>query len=248
MNLTLNKKQFNDYFLSPVNKLTNSGTLILDEKSITTLTHNSEGGDTIVLYGYMKADTGLKEPYKLNLPDIKRLTQMLDCIDEDELKLTIASNSISYKSPNLKFTYHLWEDSLAQVSILNPNKINKLTFDCEFDLTPKKISDILKASMVVPWPSDANKIYFYTKDNLVYGELTDKTIANLDSISFTISDEYDGKDIKDVLPISLEVFRLFSGLKIDNIRVKINTTLKTLLFEIKEENLVLKYIISSLVK
>jgi hypothetical protein len=248
MNLTLNKKQFNDYFLSPINKLTNTSTLILDDKSITTLTHNAEGGDTIVLYGYLKTTTGLKEQQKLNIPDIKRLTQMIDCIDEEELKLAIQTNCIEYKSPELNFKYHLWEDGLTQTSILNPNKINKLTFDCEFDLTPKKISEILKASMVVPWPSDANKIYFYAKDSAIYGELTDKTIANLDSISFVVSNEYDGKDIKDVLPISLEVFRLFSGLKIDNIRVKINTTLKTLLFEIKEENLVLKYIISSLVK
>jgi len=250
MQLKLDKKQILDYFLSPINNLTNSCTLDLDAKGITTLTHNTETGNTIILYGVIETSTGLnkKDTKTINIPDVKRFKQMLDCVPGDEIELTVDSNSINYKSSGLNFKYHLWENGLGQTKLLNPDKINKLTFDSEFVLTSKKISEIIKASMVVPWPAETNKIYFYTKDDLVFGELTDRTTANLDSISFIISDEYEGKDLKDVLPIGLDIFRLFTGLKTQEMIVKINTELKVLLFELKEQNTTLKYLVSSLVK
>jgi hypothetical protein len=250
MKLQVDKKKLNDNFLIPINRLTDSCVIIAGDKNLSTLTHNEQSGDTIILYGLLKIDTGLspKKSIKLNIPDVKRLSQMLDCIDTDDILLNIDSNSINYKSNMIKFKYHLWEENIGQSAILSVEKLNKLKFDHEFILSNKKINELLKASMVVPWPTDANKIYFFTKDKIVYAELTDKVNQNLDSITFAITDSFTGKEIKNVIPISLEIFRMISGLKFKDICVKINTELKILLFEIKEPDLILKYLVSSLIK
>lgn len=248
--LKISKKLINNNFLVPINKLTDSCVILIKNNNLTTLTHNEQSGDTIILYGLIKTPTGLKgkENVKLNIPDVKRLSQMLDCIQEDDIELDIDSNSINYKSNQVKFKYHLWEDNIVQSAILSSDKLNNLSFDHNFNISTKKINEILRASAVVPWPTDANKIYFYTKNSAVYAELTDRVNQNLDSITLEIADSFNGPPIKNVLPISLEIFRTISGLKIDNINVKINTKLKILMFEIKDANIILKYLVSSLVK
>ena len=249
MNLTVSKQTFVEKFLDSISKLTNSCILEINKSEITTLTHNNDSGSNVILYGKLNNNSQKSEgKTKLNIPDLKRFAQMLSCIPDDIIALTTDSNSINYESNKMKFKYHLWEDGNMNSVMLSLDKIAKLTFDSDFEITQKKASEILRASSVVPWPSDSNKIYFYTKDNAVNAEITDKTMQNLDSISFEIADSFNGEPVKNIIPINLEIFRLISGLKMDSIKIKINNTLKILLFEIKESDVILKYIVSSLVK
>ena len=245
MKLKLNKTDIVDNFLNPVSKVTDKCIINLSEDLIYTLTNNSD--ETIILYSVYKSTNPLpnKEVHKLNVPDVKRLCRVFDCINEDVVEFDINSNNIEYTSDDVKFTYHLLEDGIIQNGLVSTDKIKSLAFDCSFNLKETKLAELLKGSS---FASGSNKIYFSTRDKKVFAELTDKNIQNVDSISYLVSDSYTGADLVDILPMNLEIIRTFSGLKFKDIVVKINTKLKVLMFEINNSNCTMKYIVSALVK
>lgn len=245
MKLKVNKKSIVDNFFTPISKVTDKCVVNIKENLAYTLTNTEDA--SVILYGLYTLQNGLKKDEKrqLNIPDIKKLCRVFDCIDGEDIDLDLNNNNIGYDSNNIKFVYHLLENGIIQNGVVNADKIKKLTFDTEFDLIDKKVNEVLKGSV---FTSDTNKIYFYTKDKKVYAELTDKNVQNVDSITFQIADAYTGAELKTVLPINLEVFRLFSGLSFNKVKVKINTKLKVLMFEINNGNGLLKYIVSALVK
>lgn len=240
------KKEIINKFFNPISRITDKCILAVQQNNISAVTNTDDGN--IILYAKYNTSTSLDENtiIKINMPDVKKLTKMLECISNTEtnVDLSIESNHIAYTGTDLKFKYYLLDDGIIQNSIINVDKINKLTFDTNFTITTQKLDEILKASS---FNSDCNKIYFYTKDNKVYGEITDKTIQNIDNITFSISDSYSGSETKRVLPIDLEIIRMLGVVK-NNISCKINTKLEVLMFEINEPNLVLKYIVSALTK
>jgi len=245
MEIAINRKQITNKFLNAVSKLTDKCVMNIKPESVQTLTNNDDG--SVVLFGKLDAKIDMAEDQKdlqLNIPDVKKLTRILNCLEDENIKLKINSNSLTYNSDNIKFTYHLLEDGIIENSVISVDKINKLTFDCEFDLSSKKLSEILKSST---FTTESNKIYFFTKDNHVFAELTDKAINNLDSVTLMSAENFTGSEIKQVVPVSLEIFRLFAGFK-KSIKVKINTSLKVLMFDIEDKDLTLKYIVSALVK
>jgi hypothetical protein len=95
--------------------------------------------------------------------------------------------------------------------------------------------------------TDSNKIYFYTKDGNVYAELTDKELANTDSVSYFITNEFSGEDIKTPILIDLEIFKMFYGLKQDII-TKINTKTRVIMFKFEDSDYKLQYIVAPLKK
>ena len=117
-------------------------------------------------------------------------------------------------------------------------------FDSDFIITKDKSSDIIKGAT---FATDSNKIYFYMKDDNVYAELTDKNIANIDSVSYFITDEFSGVEIKKPILIDLEIFKMFYGLD-GNIFTKINTKNKIIMFKFESDDHTLQYIVSSLKK
>jgi len=245
MKIKINKNEIISKFLTPISKITDKCIINLQPDSIFALTNTDDG--SIILYANLKVLTQLPENNKviLNIPDVKRLNRIFDCLNSDILDIEVNTNNLKYDTDDIKFVYHLLDDGIIQKSVISIDKISKLTFDCVFDLTSAKYNEILKGSTIT---TDSNKLYFYTKDNKVFAELTDKATQNLDSITFNIAETYVGSEIKQVLPISLEIFRLFSGLKADKIVVKINTKLKVLMFEISDSVVTLKYIVSALIK
>jgi len=245
MKITINKNQITKKFLNPVSRLVDRCIIKVQPDNISTLVHNED--NTIMLYGNLDIDTNLKdkEEIKLNIPDTKKLLRIFNCINEENITLTVDSNSINYKSDDLSFKYFLLDDNILKSTAMNIDKINNFNFTNSFELTPNKLNEILKGST---FTTDSNKIYFFAKDDKMYGELTDKTISNIDSVTYLIADEYDGEEIKKIIPIDLEIFRMFSGLKMGTITVKINIDPPILMFTINNKDITLKYIISSLVK
>jgi hypothetical protein len=61
----------------------------------------------------------------LNIPDIKKLVRVVECIDADELQFDINSNNLQYISDSFKFKYHLLEDGLMKLPSINIKKINE---------------------------------------------------------------------------------------------------------------------------
>jgi len=245
MKVKLPKKKLSNKFLKPISFVSDRCIFNIEDKQIYTLTHSDNNGDTVILYGKLDIPDKADKLIKLNIPDVKRLNRVIDCISGDDVELDVDSNSINYSSSSVRFKYHLLEDGIIQAPIINMKKIKQLNFDSQFVVKQEKILELLKASSIVP---DSNKMYFYTKDKKVFAELTDKTLQNIDSVTFEISDAFTGTDVKNVIPISLEVVRLLVCAKFNELTVKINTKLKVLMFEISDNDLTLKYIVSALVK
>jgi hypothetical protein len=247
MNLKLNKKEIVDQFLNPISRISEECSLSVTSDNISTLVNDNTGA--IILYGKIKTKTGLAndEKVNLNIKDLRKFIKIFDCISTDDFELKTDNNTsiLSHKSPTLSFKLHLVLDSVIKKCTVSLEKISKLTFDSDFEMTSERTREILKGAIST---SIAEKIYFYTKDGIIYAELTDKASQDMDSITFKIADKYNGLDITTPLPFNMEILRLISSGKFEKMTVKINNTYKILLFEICDAKIIFKYIIPAYTK
>lgn len=240
--LKFQKSKFTEEFLDPVSKVTDVASFIANADGITAICTNDAN---IILYARY-VETKFDDPSKLNIHDIKRFVRLLECIDSEDIDLEITTNTLNYKSPKLKFKYHLAEDAMVPLTKISVAKISALNFDCKFFVEKTKVQEVLRCSSVV---GATAKLYFtVTQEDGVVVELTDQQMPQSDSVSVNVINEFEGKEVTTPLPINLDVFRLITSIKYDKVLVKINTELKVLMFEIQVGNTALKYIISSLVK
>jgi len=119
----------------------------------------------------------------LCIPDLKKLNRVLDCINSDEIELQVNQNNLEYKSPEIKFKYHLFEDDFIAPPSVKPEKIMSFDTDFTFELVKEDFSKINKAST---FTTETNKIYFYLEDGMVKCELTDKARHNTDSFQLQV--------------------------------------------------------------
>jgi hypothetical protein len=241
--ITLNKETFVQKFLLPISKLADNVSLIPKDNILFAVCASQDG--SIVLLATLKTNTDLSGMSRLNLPDVKKFVRLLDCIEENNLKITIEDNHIKYLTPQFKFNYFLLEDSYMQKCPVNPDKINQLKYDSEFNLFNIKFGEILRGSSIA---TDSDKLYFYTKDDKVFAELNDYERQNINNLTYLVTESFEGESIKNALPLNLENVRLLAGLRVDSFKVKINNSLKVTLFECKDEEVCVKFIISALVK
>ena len=175
----------------------------------------------------------------LNIPDVKKLKHVLDTIEEETLEIDINSNNLEYSGNGVKFKYHLYEEGFITKPNINLDKINGFKFDVNFNLNKATIQRLFKGST---FASETNKIYFYTDGESLMAELTDRARHNTDNFTLSL-----GKASFKLEPIALNLYnlRLLSLLN-DDIRVKINTEYGVIVFDIEENNIKLRYIISAL--
>lgn len=243
MNLTVsNKSNFLSYFLNPVSRLSNSCIANVNEDSISTIIAAAD--NTSILYA--KYETKLSESdIKLNLPDLSRLTKIVQCIDKDDFDITLAENCLKYKDSRIQFKYHLLENNILTSPPISVDKIKALTFDTTFEVPYSNILNLIKTST---FAISLNKVYFYTKDGSVYAEINDKQAHNVDSVCIKLCDSYTGKDIPDGLPIGFETLRTIIGARCEKVTVNINQQLNVMTFGINNNESNLKYIVSGLIK
>lgn len=241
--LSLSKDSFVQKFLLPISKLADNISISINEGEIFTTCASQDG--SIVLLASYKTDTTIKGIPRINLPDVKKFVRLLDCVEQENIAITIEDNHLKYVTPSFKFNYFLLEDSYMQRCPVNPEKIKKLKYDTAFILPITKFNEVLKGSSIA---TDSDKLYFYTKDERVYCELNDLERQNINNITYLIADKFVGENIKNTLPLNLENIRLLAGMKCNNFAVKINNELKVTLFQVEERNIDIKFIISALVK
>ena len=233
-------------FLTPVSRLGDKSIVKLYKDTIYTLTTSAD--NNIILYASSNLGTEINQNIiKLNIADVKKLIRAVDCFEED-LNFFLKDNHIYCETSDLTgacFKYHLVDDSIIKETPVSVEKISSLAFDTSFSISNKKLTEISRGSS---YAADTQKIYFYTKNSAVFCELTDQTIQNIDSITLKMSDSYEGQPIKGMLPLMIEVFRNLTSLKCESVKVKINNENKVIMFCISEDNVDLKYIISTLVK
>ena len=235
--------------LKPVNRLTESCVLKSSDDSIYTVCSSND--NSVILYAKTKLPNTI-DSTRLNLINIKKLLTGLECLGDDgNFSISYNENNIVCKSTNNEngenthFKYHLVDDNIIKESTVNVQNIAKLKFDTIFEISTQKLRQIMSAYSFV---NDVNKIYFYTKDNMVYAEINDKTLQNIDNVSLLASSTYQGEEIEIPLSVKIEVFKILASNK-NSIKVKINNEFKVFVFQTQEDdNTELKYIISALVK
>jgi hypothetical protein len=250
MQIEINKDTFTGQFLSPISKIVgdddaNKGCVIdVTPKNITSLCNTKDG--QIILFSNITMETGLAdgEQVHLNVYDIRKFIKLLDCIPEDIVKLQINSNHLAYKSSQINFKFHLMDEGVIRKCIVNVDKIDKLTFDSEFIITKSKLDEIMKISS---FTEDSNKLYLNCDGVGVKGELTDKTKPNIDTVNIQMAESFVGNKFNN-LPISLDVLRKLSGIKFNDLNIKVNTQTKVLMMELSSNDCLLKYIATALVK
>lgn len=246
-NFRVKKTELVQHVLSLIGRVVDNTVLFLNKDGLYSICTNQQTGSGLVLYINYKEQNFLdtEETYKLFLPDIKRFSRLLECVEQETMVLQVEDNRIFYKDDTFKFNYFLLEETALPKNILNVEKIKKLSFDHNFKLQVSKFNELVKGSAITV---DSDKLYLYTKEDNVYGELNDRERQNINNIEYKLSTSFEGSKIDHPIAIGLENVRLFAGTKADVYQVKINTLLKIVCFECSFNNVELKYIISGLVK
>lgn len=235
--------------LRPVNRLTPSCVLRVEDDLLYTLCSATD--TNVILYAWTKLPISL-EKKNLNIYDIKKLLTGLECLGNDgEFKIVHNENNIVCKSTNTvtgdntHIKYHLVDDNLIKESPINIQLIKTIVYDTSFEISLPKIKQIMSAYSYV---DDINKIYFYTKNNNVYADIDDKDGQNKNNVTLLVSNSYDGSPLLDPIAVKIEIFKLLISSK-SSIRVRFSNEKKVFIFESEDDdNIFLKYIISSLVK
>lgn len=242
MDLTLQDKNgFIQNFLKPINRFSETAVLKVSSNKISCLVSSID--NTTILYSEYMLPAGVDEEYQINIPNIDKLISSLKLIETNDISLTINTNNIQYKSNNIKFRFHLYEDGILTIPKLNLDKINAFEYDVDFAIDSQTINQLVKSSSIT---GDINKVYLYSKDNCIYAELTDRTIDNSDMFTFCVVEDYNGNPISEPIPLMLDAVRSFSALNLDT-SVSINNEYGIVQFKITTNQSILQYIVTSVV-
>jgi hypothetical protein len=222
--------------LDAISKINDSGVILdLQEDKITSLVSSID--NTLILCSEYKTSLGFVDT--INVPDVKKLRNVLDTIEDNSISLEINTNNLQYKGSGVKFKYHLFEEGFITKPSINLDKINSFKFDVEFKLDKNTLQRLFKGST---FASETNKIYFYTEDGSLMAELTDRARHNTDNFTLNLGEA--NFDLKPV-PVNLDNIRLLSIINTE-FNVKVNTEYGVVVFDIEDKDIKLKYIISAL--
>jgi len=198
----------------------------------------SSADNTLILYSEL-SNIEVNYNGSINIPDIKKLIRVVDSIDTKDVNLLINSNNIEYKGKSLKFKYHLYEDGFLTKPSINIDKIKNFNYNVKFTLKKDTINSIIKGST---FASETNKLYLYTEDGRLKGELTDRARHNTDVFAIDLG-EVDFE--LSPLPLNFDNIKLLSFIS-DDINFGINTEYGVTVIDILNNTIKLKYIITSL--
>lgn len=198
----------------------------------------SSADNTLILYSEL-SNIEVNYNGSINIPDIKKLTRVVDSIDTKDVSLLVNSNNIEYKGKSLKFKYHLYEDGFLTKPSINIDKIKNFNYNVKFTLKKDVINSIIKGST---FASETNKLYLYTEDGRLKGELTDRARHNTDVFAIDLGEvDFDLSP----LPVNFDNIKLLSFIS-DDINFGINTEYGVTVIDILNNTIKLKYIITSL--
>ena len=237
-----NKNEFVTSFLVPINKISERCVVQIDDKTISSLVATPDG--TLILLTKFKHVNKIDNPIKLNISDVDKLIKILSYIEEDDIEIKVTENCLSYKGEDVQFKYFLLEDGVLSTPAVSIDKLKKLDYDMSFSLPGASLNNLNKLTL---YANDSEKIYFYTKGDVVYGELNDKTRQNINSANIKISDTYTGKSVQTPIPIKYDNLRTISASQRNSINTFVNTELSVMLFQCSDELTNSAYFVSGMV-
>lgn len=235
------RKLFLSGFLLPLSKISDSCVINLTDNGFDSLVCTSDA--SIILSTAYKLDLDIDSPVSLNIADIKKIIKVLECIPDDSIILTLDKNNIIYNNKNIKFKYHLLEDGIITIPKINLKKIDELQFPVKFTFEYKSLLDLLRGST---FATDSNKVYLYSEENKILGDLTDRARHNIDSFTTPLCD-YNGPELQPIC-LNFELIRIISGVRVKQLDCLVNPKLGVIVFQINSGNITTKYIASSLIK
>lgn len=235
----INKTEFIQKFLIPVSKINELCSLTLEENCISNL--NRTADTNFSLYALTNDIEYKGNKRVISFADIKRFIKVLDCIPSDEaINLIVNENNIEYASHSTRFKFHLIDDNIVRGPSFNIDKINSLEYDCEFSFNYNSYMNLIKSSTFI---IDSSKIYLHNEGENVIAELTDKTKNNIDTYSTAISNSFKGNPIQKPIGFDFDLFKNVAFPKNGiEIKIKLNTKIGFVAFEIQDGNYKLKYI------
>ena len=235
-----NRDKFLNNFLIPLSKVADSAVIKIENGRASSLVATS---DNTVVVSCTYKDNIIQANKILNVPDLKKFCRVISCIEQDNFELDISSNFIGYKSENVRFKYHLYDDGIINSPKLNIDKLNTLEFDGKFTLPYASIINLVKGSSI---STETNKLYISVKGNTLLGELTDKTRANIDSYGITISSDYEGTQFASPIPLNFEIFRIISSMRFKELQSRVLTKMGVITMDANLEDAELRFVISAL--
>jgi len=235
-----NKEEFLNNFLSPLSKITDSAVIQVNTGKISSLISTS---DNTIIVDSSYIDKSINAIKTLNVPDLKKLYRVISCIELDSFELDISSNFIGYSSKSVRFKYHLYDDGIITTPKLNVEKLKTFTFDGTFTLPYASVVNLVKGSSI---STETNKVYISVKDSIVFGELTDKTRANIDSYGIQIADNYSGTQFALAVPLNFEIFRIISSMRYKELQAQLITKMGVLTLDLELNNARFKFVVSAL--
>lgn len=225
-------------YLEAISKINESTILSANQESGLISSLVSSADNTLILYSEL-SNIEVNYNGSINIPDIKKLVRVVDSIDTRDINLQVNSNNIEYRGKSLKFKYHLYEDGFLSKPSINIDKIKSFNYNVKFSLKKDIINSIIKGST---FASETNKLYLYTENGSLKGELTDRARHNTDvfaidlgEVDFTLSP----------LPLNFDNIKLLSFIN-EDINFGINTEYGVTIIDILNNNIKLKYILTSL--
>jgi len=235
-----NKKDFIGNVLGPISNLNDKTVIKVEKNKMSSITASNDA--TLVLYS--ETDVEADSDKSINIPDIKKLVRVLECVDNENVTLDISSNNIKYSGDNFKFTYHLLEDGIIKLPSINVKKINDLKFDTTFKVSESRLSSLFKGSS---FTTETNKLYIYFENNKIHGELGDKMRQNSDNFQCVLAETYEGVALAKTLPVNFETFRLINFNKCQDIEFAINVGFGVVKITLNRNKTKLIYIVSALI-
>ena len=222
-------------FVKGLLKINDSAIFTINDDKLSCLLGSPD--NVCVAYGTYPCTS--KHQGSLNIGSLIKLVKALAQTTDEQITLKIAGNNLEYKSPNVRFKYHLLDPGILGMPQLSVKKVNEFVFDVQFSLSYEKLVGLNKFSA---FSTDSNKIYLSCNGERVFADLTDKTRANVDSIQFEFGQcSVPFEDI----PLSLDFFRSLSYNSTSEVVININSSIGVIAIDIASANYKLRYITSS---
>lgn len=242
MKITIpDKKVFINSFLSPISKISDSCVINISESGLSCVTCTPDAA--IILHSHFNLDIDIDKSFDLNIADIKKVYKAFECISSDSFVFNVDKNNISYNGTEIRFKYHLLEDGIITKPKINVTKISGLEFPLKFTIQYKSLVELLRGST---FATESNKLYVYSENNKIFGDLTDKARHNVDSMSIPLC-EYTGPEIQTIC-LNFELIRIISGVRVKQLECRVNPKIGIIVFQTSETPVKTQYIASSLIK
>ena len=247
MKISINPIALKERILNQINRIVQDCVLILEGDKIKSVATLDAGG--IIVYAEQQIGSNVEAPTSLNIKNINKLASVLNCVIDEVADIIVESNHIKYSSNNFKFKFHLTEDGVITKPKLKIEKIVNMSYSTSATLNMADFNAVIKASSYLN--TDVVRLYFYTKlgeERGIYCDITNRQIANSDSMTIRVSNDFDGDPISKDLICDVEHIRRIAVSKNSTLRIYFDNKVGYTVFDVIEEKGYIRYILPTLAK